>query len=619
MKLPFGRKGAKEETDLSFHGAEALLRIKPRERYVFHSDYYEVDDYVACILTFVHHDAASDNFGPFWGINRIPSGLPAGVSTVNLEQVSRMDEKWLLDHQDRSEQISNINSAEQGRGGTNKARNKAGRTASDLEVISRELTDGGSYLNVHDRILVKAPDIETLDTAVSKIERLYQERFATLEAKPHVGDQRRELSTLLSRNAAKKGKGFHFTSQEFAGSYSLVTHGLEDPAGEYVGYMVGDVNNSGIVMDTDNYKHHVVIASEQINSARGRAHVSDMWCSKLSQAALANGHRVTHIILNGADLMRLGPAFATITSTVDMGAGAINMFEMFGKVEDELSIFPSQMQKLILMAEQAYETTDSDRSIIRASLEGVATQFYVDNRMWYENAIANRERLRVVGLPHDEVPRLQMFVSYLDTEYKAMVNMTARDDEKLHAMSVLAATFRNLLSSNGDLFNRPTDAAVDDAARSQRVIYDLSGLMRRGKGVAMAQLVNAIGFACGQLGTGDVVVLHGVEHIDAGVRSYVDEKLDALFDAGGRVVYSYDHIDRMLADARFNRIDKADYSVLGNMTEVTVKDYQKVLSCEIPVDLQKLITVKTEAVCYVRRGYDNVVFQQSLQLDVRGD
>ena len=32
----------------------------------------------------------------------------------------------------------------------------------------------------------------------------------------------------------KKGKGFHFTSTELAGSYSLVTNGLNDKGGEYV-------------------------------------------------------------------------------------------------------------------------------------------------------------------------------------------------------------------------------------------------------------------------------------------------------------------------------------------------------------------------------------------------
>ena len=51
--------------------------------------------------------------------------------------------------------------------------------------------------------------------------------------------------------------------------------------------------------------------------------------------------------------------------------------------------------------------------------------------MWYLNAKENWNKLRIVGIPHDEVPKLEMFCSYLDTEYKAMVNRSARDNEKL--------------------------------------------------------------------------------------------------------------------------------------------------------------------------------------------
>ena len=50
-----------------------LCDIKPNERYVFHSDYYEVDDGFATILSFFHIEGANDDFGPFWGVNKIPS------------------------------------------------------------------------------------------------------------------------------------------------------------------------------------------------------------------------------------------------------------------------------------------------------------------------------------------------------------------------------------------------------------------------------------------------------------------------------------------------------------------------------------------------------------------
>lgn len=599
----------------SFSAYPYLDKIRPKERYVFKSDYFEIDGYVACIMNFFHREGATDNFGPFYGINKIPSGLPEGVTTINFEQVSRMGERWISDRQNQAEKISDANENAQNQAGSNKSKHLANEAQEDLKVIARELNDGASYLYVQSRLMVKAPDVQTLDDSVDKIERLFSDRFATLWAAPYTGSQRRELSDIFQANKRKFGKGLYFTSVEYAGAHSLVTHGLEDPNGEYVGDMTGDVNNSAVIFDVDKYRHHVVIASEQINEARGHVSVADMWGSKLGQSAMLNNNRIVHLLMDGADMSRLGPDFKTITSIIDLNRGDVNMFEMFGSHERELEIYPAHMQKLILMAEQAYETTDSDRSIIRGSLEDIATKFYVDQGMWHMNAGNNRDKLRIVGIPHDEVPKLQTFSAYLDMEYKAIVNQEARDEEKVHALSILSTTFKNLLSSNGDLFNTITSDAIDDAIKSKRVIYDFSKLMMRGKGVAMAQLVNIIGFAVGNLGRGDTVIFHGAENIDPSVRDYINSQLDFLYKNGGRVVFCYNNIEKMLDDQKFNTFDKADYTILGNMSDSTVVRYQEVLGQKIPPDLANLITDKSGAVCYVRRGFDNVVFRQNLQLE----
>lgn len=611
----FKKKDKKEKKiDRTFAGYPDLAAIAPKERYVFHSDYFEIDNQVATVMSFFHKEGATDNFGVFWGINRIPSGLAEDISTVTFEQISRQTEGWLQAHQTKAEAVAASNEGAQSGMGTATSKGRAARKSYDLGAIAKELQDGAAYLKVHYRILVKAPTIEKLDHAIVAIERLYIDRFGTLEAAPYAGDQRRDLSELFAKNDKKLGHGFYFTSTEFAGSYSLVTHGLEDEAGEYVGFMVGDVNNSAVLFNVDGYKHHIVVTNENYHERMGRVRISDMWGSKISQSALIDNHKVVHIVMDDADLDKLGPKFATLTAKIDMNHGAVNMFEMFGDENDEMSIFPSQMQKLVLMAEQAYESTDADRSIIRGSLEEVATQFYIDRRMWHADAKNFREYLRVVGIPHDEVPRLQEFVAYLSTSYKKHLTAEAQDADRLHAADVLYLTFSNMLSNNGDLFNTVTDAAIDSVANGQRVIYDFSGLMLRGKGVAMAQLVNIIGFACGNLHLGDTVIIHGSDLIDDSVKDYIVSQFNRLYDKGGRVVFLYNHTDKMLSDKKFCRFDQADYTIFGNMTETAVQMYQKELGQEIPPDLSRLITNKSENICYIRRDFDNVVFKQDLAL-----
>lgn len=209
-----------------------LLAMKAREKYLFRSDYFQVDDSYACVLGYFHDDAAHDDFGAFWGINRIPAGLGAGVSSIVFEQVGRMGEKWVDDHLKTSETIGNMAEREAAGGGsTAMSRRKLNKSRSDLESIAGEIQDGASYLHVHNRMLLKAPTLEALDTAVDRLRRLYVDRFATLSVAAYPGEQREELSNLFSKNDRKRGKGFHFTSTEFAGSHSLVTNGLNDPAG----------------------------------------------------------------------------------------------------------------------------------------------------------------------------------------------------------------------------------------------------------------------------------------------------------------------------------------------------------------------------------------------------
>ncbi|WP_211221895.1 hypothetical protein [Granulicoccus phenolivorans] len=599
-----------------------LLAIKPREGLAFRSDYYAVDGSVACILAYVHDDAARDGFGAFWGLDRIPDGLDESVTAIVLEQVHRRDDKWVDSYTRQAEKLDRLDASEADEAGTTSTRRKAAKISGDLESTIGELQDGASYLSVHNRLLLKAPTLEILEDSVDRVTRLYIDRFGTLKVAPYAGEQRQELTALFRPNATKRGKGFHFTSTEFAGSYSLVTNGLNDPAGEYVGFCVGDVNTSAVLLDANRYDHHVVIADATLSSHLDRQRVSAMWCSKLAQACLLNNGRVVHLILDGADLDRLGPTFSGLTARVDLNSGDVNLFEMFGEPAEELSVFATQVEKLKLMFEQLYESSDGAvSSIIRSALEGVATDFYVEQGMWQHNAQEHRHRLRVVGIPHEQVPRLQLFVSYLETAYRTEVNAAKSDPDQIRALNVLRGIAAAMLSTNGDLFNNHTAGTIDTVRDARRVIYDFSRLQRRGggttgSGVAMAQLVNIVGFAVGRLGPGDSVIIHGTEHVDDRVKPYLRTQFERLHERGGRVVYGYNDVDRMLADSEFNLFDAADFTLLGPLRERTVAEYQKQLHQRIPPDLERLITTRDANLTYLRRGVSNVVFHTDLALGV---
>jgi hypothetical protein len=66
--------------DMKFKDYPYLVAAKPREKYVFHSDYFDIDGSVATIMSFHHLDGASDGYPAFWGLTRISSLSVSGSS-----------------------------------------------------------------------------------------------------------------------------------------------------------------------------------------------------------------------------------------------------------------------------------------------------------------------------------------------------------------------------------------------------------------------------------------------------------------------------------------------------------------------------------------------------------
>lgn len=592
-----------------------LMAMKPREGYVFHSDYFTIDGSYATILALRHLDGADDRFAPFWGVGLVPVNLPERlaphVSTVNLSQACRMGDGWLADHQGKAEHVADMNAASQDDTGTNSSRHRARKNRADLSRIAQELNNGASYLNVHHRLLVKADSLEHLDEAVERIERQYNDTFASIVPAAYPGRQRDELATLLAPNAAKHGKGWHFTSTELAGEYHLVTHGLEDAHGTYVGYMVEDVNNSAILFDVDAYPHHAMIAGSGTVRANGQPmDMASAWAVCAGQHALMHGHHAIHLVLD--DAADMGTPMDEIGARVDMAAGDLNMFEMFGSQDMELAVFPAQLEKLALMAEQSYQADGVDLSIMRSTLFQIATDYYVDQGMWSHDAAGNRDRLRVVDLPHNQVPLLHVFCSYLDEKAKAAALDPARDEAHVQAVKVLAGTFRHMLAANGDLFDKPTSQAIDRARQAWRTVYEFGPLMARGGNVAMMQLVNAFGFATGTMEAGDVLVIHGADRIDPAIEPYLASGLERVYAHGGRTVFAYHDVDRMVERCRFNRMDQADWQVLGTMNANACTRWQEAMGVSMPPMLAQAVTNRARPVNYIHRGVDNVVFAPDL-------
>lgn len=611
----FGKK--KKKRRLNFEDYPHLLTLRPQESYCFFSDYFKFDDdHYSCILTLMHSDAAIDRFGSFWGLNLLPRNLPPTSKVVRFEQVHRMSDQWVQSHQTRAESVADANANAQEQGGTNTTKRKAGKAQEDLQAIAEELANGATYLHVHYRLQVISPSLEELDICVDRIRKGYIDAFSSLTVEPYHGEQKKELSTLLRKNETKLGTGFYYTSTEYAGSYNLVTHGIEDPDGEFVGFMKGDVNTSAILFDIDNFRRNIVIADEYMTDEYGKlVRRSNVWGSKVAESCLLNSHRVAHFLISEVDMSELSPAFPSFTNIVKMSQGDLNMFEVFGDRAQQLTLFPKQLEKIRVMTELISEPTESDRAIIRGSLEQVLTQFYIDSRMWYPDAPNHTDRLRIVGIPHNEVPKLEFFISQLEQKHKALMNGT--DDELTHAYNILKMIFRSMLSNNGDLFNTSTSRIFDTANKAGRVIYDFSDLLLRGQGIAMAQMINVVSYALSGLGRGDVAIFHGCDNIkDKSVQDYLRREFEFLYKRGGRVCLLYDNVSNYMDTLDFNDGIRSDYTITSTMVPADADTYEHKFGVNLPGPLRSLLTQTNGSHNYLHRGLDNVIFQPVLDIGV---
>lgn len=606
----------------SYEDNPHLLALRPHECYMFFSDYTRIDDNMySCILAMFHNNGATDRFGQFWGLGLLPHNLPKTTKVIRFEQVNRLTDEWVNQHQTRSEKVAEANAGEQGRGGTNTTRRKAGKASTDLETIAAELLNGASYLHVHYRLQVLAPSLKELDAAIDQIRKDYIDAFSSLTLEPYQGEQKKEMSTLLRDNDTKLGTGFYYTSTEYAGSYSLVTHGIEDHDGEFVGTMTGDVNNSAVLFDIDYFPKHIVLADGVFDDRyQDRVRRSNVWGSKIAQAAILNNHKVVHFLLSPVNMDMVSPKFESFTNFVNMTQGDLNMFEFFGDPEAELTLFPKQLEKIKIMTEQISPPTEDDKTVIRDSLSEALTQFYKDSHMWIDNAQYNREKIRLIGIPHEQVPKLEQFVMNLDQKHKALLAASIVDNEQVHAYSTLKSIFRSMLTSNGDLFNTITNSVFDTVTEKNRIIYDFSELLQRGSGIAMAQLVNVVSYALSGLDKGDLAIFHGCDNITSQeVKGFLRREFDFLYKRGGRTCLLYDDVAAYMQDLDFNQAIRADYTITSTMTPADAALYESSFGIKLPNTLKSLITAPKSDNNYLHRGVDNIVFKPDLYVGVKHD
>ena len=603
----------------SLRRAPLLRSLVGKHRIVFHSDYMEIDNHVGQILTVIDREGSDRDKPRFWMTYLIPRNLNEHVEARLIMPIETMTESWTNNAQNNAETTKNSQMTQAAETDASKDAQIANARAQDLQLISQDLNAGDKYLATQLKIFLKADNLATLDAARIRLaQTLISYNFGGIRIVPFEGQQLDEYQNLLKAPMDHISKPQMFTSYELAGSYNLLTHGITDPAGKYVGSMQADVNNSAVLLDVDKFDDSVVVASKDAaqtasissDELKGNRN-STLWGVKIAQSALENGHKVVHFVMNYTHPNKIGADLSDISQTINMNQGMINPFQMFGDVKDQISIYSAHNEMLRLMSQQI--SPDLKANDLNKVLPQLLKRFYIQYGIWQDNPKDNFDLLRAVTLPNHVYPKLDRFNTYLSESLQAALQRHASNE--VASIERLQGVFERMEGEDSDLFNVYTSDKLTNAKRYAQVFYDFSKLLDRSESIAMAQLLNVVDYATSNLGDHDVLILHGADAIRKSVKDYLTKHIfTRLQQRGVRLVFLYDSVDSCLDDAKFCRLEHADYTLFGTMTGTNVVKYQKLISQSLPNPLMQAIETKIPTLFFLSRGIDKVIFIQDLVL-----
>lgn len=631
-------------------------RIVGRHGYRIAGDAIAIDDHTwIAVCDVIHHEGSVSDWDAFWTLKRIPrlaydpdKGERAEAVIVDVDDLQTDD--WIKDRLKRAGRAVDFGAGEVASktsttGDTNARR--VSQRVRDINDIAAEINDYASgYLQTQMRVLIKANSRALLDRIIADINRQYVDSFKSgVTLVPRPGVQRTELRDLLgTRAGSMAGRGHWFTTREYGGAYDLVTHGVRDKGGEYVGRLFSDYNSSAVLVDFADLGDSTVIAMsdhagpdsvwlgrhpELRGLEKRRFPLVHLWGAKIAQATLLAGHRVVQFGMDDTDLTAIGTPLKRLTTKVDVGRGEVNIMEFFDsrpaddgsaqgrrrRLENLPSVYSAQIDKLTTITHLL--AGDAVNAVGDAQLAETLNDFYIDRRMYRSDAKDHPERLRLITPHHDQVPTLALFHSFLaERKGRNGGHVSGVSDD---AVNILEAIYSRLLNKDGDLFNVTTSPSMDGTVTSPRVVYDFSDLTQRGDEVALAQLVNLFGYAASNLQGGDVIVIHGAEILSGSpvASEYIRRQQTELSRRGVHMVYLYTTgPEAALKDRGLNHLATAGMTVFGRMTDACAREYEELINERMTEDLRAFITQSIQpGLVYMHRGaMDNALFLQDLLL-----
>jgi len=634
------KKKRKEQVEdrLLMHNL-TLGRIAPRGNIKFGSVDSLMDGRVATILTFVVKPGTFNKLRPLWGIDTIPKLVSNNklkekdIEAKSMHAFSRRPDKWAEGKVTDAVDVSKTGFDETTESSQSMEAMGYQDYYHDTQVIASELKAGASYLDLSIRIILKAHTQEDLAFATQVLEREYASLFnATVKLVPFVGEQDVEYANMLDSARLQLGENYQLTSKELAGSYPFVTRGINDPYGSYIGQLAGEVNNDPVLLDSSDFKNMAVVL------ARGRAEdlsskfrpdvkhpykATTAWASKFTQDAMIKGNKVVEFVLNQEDPRKVGYDLSNETEYVNLTSkkAGINMFEASSTGVDEIAAYNILISKIkAIISQFSNQQFEGDTTVIDfediQNLDDILKDFYVAEKMWRTDAKDNREMLRLLNIPHNQVPKISRFMVHL----KEKVEAAEKHGSTVANLSSIKKVYnicKQIASNYSDLFDRQTTINRDRIRAANRVIYDFKALKIRSYTALMGQFINAFTYGEQDLSEDDVIIIHGMDEMTESVNRFLRQRFGELMDRGVKIVLLYKDGDVLFGKEKEYQqhntwFQNADLRITNSMVAKNIERYEQLLHVELPESVKRGLEGSDTFTYFLNRDRESILFNLDL-------
>lgn len=330
-------------------------------------------------------------------------------------------------------------------------------------------------------------------------------------------------------------KGKVIESYDLGGSYMFDYVNLNDPGGHYFGYTE---TNGAFIFNPYNLKDNQrtrVFSIVAGNAGMGKSTFLQM----LNDDAFMRGNYVRNFDVSGEYRQSIRKQHGLIIDTSKEG-NRVNMFEIFPTVTDadgnidEIGSFNQNISKIkAIIHIMNSGLTRNDLNLLTVELNN----FYIDRGMWTKNPQGNPDKVKVLGLAHNQYPTVTEFIIYLKDRYGVISNGNGKhktSKEDIKSIRELIYAFSTLKTNYGGIFDGHTN--IRDFNNEKVVDFDMSNAQKSSAG-SEAQLFQAQFFSYLSMISSQVIINGEKYRRLIREHKFVDDKL------GFNVPYYYINID----------------------------------------------------------------------------